>query len=118
MSRRNGNTKNGHPEVVGSVRTDLQDANGQNRYPNLFACLAPIFVEGKCTRLAGRLSVAIAGGYYRCTVSCPSEGLEMTCLSGDLTELLAQVEDVLTSGRAPWVPDFATRKRIDKEAKH
>jgi hypothetical protein len=117
MSRRNGNgRKEGPLQDLGKDRAPEDDAAAA-KWPNLLALLTPLFDEGKCKRLAGRLTIKILGGYYVVSIACPTEKLQTTAVLRSVVDLFDQLEQHVTSGLCVWLPDFESQKKARQQAK-
>jgi hypothetical protein len=88
------------------------DADGEARWPNVYACLLPVWKEGRCLRQCGRISVRVIGSVFEIALSCPTEGVEMTMRVPTLVDALDAMEAHLRSGAAVWAPDWVTAKKI------
>lgn len=92
------------------------DAEAVKRWPNLVACLYPLWREGKCIRQAGGLRIRLVGCYYQATLSCPTEGVETDLVVETLVDLLDALERLLASHKAVWRPDFYHTKKSRQQA--
>ena len=87
------------------------DGELEKQAPVLFSCLQPLWREGKCKRASGSLRVRLVGGYYQVTLSCPTEGLEMSMVTDTLVDLVKQIEARLNDPACIWTPDFSEQKK-------
>ena len=87
------------------------DDEAEKRWPNLYACLMPVWEGGKCKRQSGRLSVRITGSWFVLTLSCPTEGLQCSISCPSLFSLMDLAETILANGQAQWEPDWESTKK-------
>jgi hypothetical protein len=93
------------------------DAQAEEKWPNVVACLVPQWREGKCHRQAGRLTIKPLGCVWEVTLSCPAEGVDTSVRVASLIDGLDALESLLRSGEAIWQPDWATQKKIRQTKK-
>jgi|SRR5215475_1654223 len=109
----NGST----PSPLVGVSTQCPtDSEALKAWPNVVACLYPLWREGKCIRQAGALRVRLVGCYYCVTLSCPTEGVETDLVVETLVGLFDALEGLLSSGKAVWRPDFYHTKKSRQQA--
>lgn len=111
MSRKNGRQPEMTSPVVSTLREGPTDDVARERWPTLAPCLWPVWRDEKCVRQAGSLKLTIAGDHYFLKLSCPTEGVECLLITTTLVDILDQMEQLLQSGRAVWIPDYETTKR-------
>lgn len=116
MSNTNEQSNGQGPPAFLTQHKQLNDPDGKDLYPNLYACLAPVFKDDKCVRESGSIRLVIAGGWYRVTVQAPSEGVQTTITVTSLVDLLEAVESALRGGETPWVPDYNSVKKHRQQA--
>ena len=75
-------------------------------YETVFALMVPVWKEGKCVRLSGRVGIRVVGPYFVATLTCPSEGLETSVTLADLCNLMVDLESHCRSPQAIWTPTF------------
>ena len=92
-----------------------QDGQGAKLFPTLMELLLPKWVDGKCVRQSGRLSMRIVGPYFVFTVSCPTEGLETSVTLASIVEALEAIERHCVDPGAIWTPTFDRQKQARKE---
>lgn len=117
MSRRNGKRRNDARPAVLAVNEQLNDDDGEKRYPTLYSLLAPSFHDGECVRVSGRMTIKVVGSHYMVTIACPTEELQATLLLPSMEELLDKLEQMVQSPETKWVPDFDSLKRARQQAK-
>jgi hypothetical protein len=104
----NGST----PSPLVGVSTQCPtDAEAMKAWPNLVACLYPLWKEGKCIRQAGSMRFRLVGCYYLVTLSCPTEGVETDMVMETLVGAFDALEALLASHKAVWRPDYLAQKK-------
>jgi hypothetical protein len=117
VSRRNGKlTKEDGPLSLGSDVAP-QDSGGLGTLPHLCNLIWPRWRNGKCTRVAGRITIKCIGGYYVVTINCPTEAVQTTQIFESLEGLLAELEQRVQSSTCIWLPDYESQKRARQESK-
>lgn len=91
--------------------TILKDEAAKKEMPVLLDVLLPIWQDGVMVRQPGRLSITPDGGHWRCTIECPTEGLQTTLLLDQLPSLLQALDAALASGKMPWGMSWQRRKK-------
>lgn len=104
--------------LVGVQSQRPQDTDGEKKWPNLLACLCPVWREAKCVRQAGSLSIRVVGSVFQVSLSCPTECVETSVRVSTLVDILDVLEKVLSDGTAVWGPDYATAKKARQAKAH
>lgn len=106
------------PSPLAGVTTQRPtDQEGETRWPNVIACLYPIWRDGKCVRREGTLKIRLVGCYYAVTLSCPTEGVETDLVVDTLVDLFDALEGLLRSGKAVWRPDWQSTKKARQQGR-
>jgi len=117
LSQTNGEKTDVAAPLPQQTNTVPEDPQGEKCYPTLFQLLTPRFVDGKCTRLAGSLSIRPHGSIWVVTVNCPTEEVVTKCHFATLAGLLDQLERHVANPLTIWLPDYASGKRARQEVK-
>jgi len=92
------------------------DLAAVEKLPNLYACLMPVWRDGKQVRRAGSLRIKPLGCNWHLTLSCPSEGVECSVEVNTLFGAFDVLEAILANLEANWRPDWETQKKVAKHA--
>ena len=114
MSESNGKKKPGPQpaKLLAKVAfTSLKDDAAKKEIPSLLDVLLPIWQDSVMTRQPATMMITPDGGHWRCTITCPTEGLQATFLVDSLPALLKDVDAILASGKTAWGMSWQRRKK-------
>jgi len=117
MSRKK---KNGTETPVGSVvpgflqdviMQRFDDAATREKWPTLYSSLAPVHEGATLRRQAGRITFKVIGHNLVCTLSNPTEIIDIDICVTSLTTAFDEVELALTSGTATFKPGWQKNRK-------
>jgi len=88
-----------------------KDDASKKAIPGLLDVMLPIWKDSIMTRQPAKMMISADGGSWRCTIECPTEGLQATFMLDSLATLLVEVDAILQSGKTSWGMSWQRRKK-------
>lgn len=89
----------------------LKDSNAEENLPNLYDHMAPIYEGHTLMRCAGTIRISVEGGYYRVSLSCPTEKVETVMVTDSLVGIIDALERYLAMGTQVYKPAWEKTKK-------
>lgn len=90
------------------------DQAALEKWPTLCDVMYPRYREDAITWQAGSISIRIEGGYYAVTLTCPTEGKQLSIVVASLATAFDDLEAMLKSGQSHWRLTYEAKKELDR----
>ena len=94
-----------------SVAMELHDEKAEELLPNLWDHMRPHYDGLTITRMPGSIRIGVEGGYYRISISMPTEKRETVLVVDSLVGIIEALERYLAMGTQVYKPIWEKNKK-------
>jgi len=87
------------------------DVEAREKWPNLFACLAPVYEGATLRRQAGRITFKIIGPNLIASLTNPSELIDVDIVVTSLTAAFDEIEQSISTGNFHVKPGWQKNRK-------